>query len=123
MPEGGGAKDVDTELSAHRELEEEIGIRAGRLTKLGEWDLSNSVTDERAVAYIATDLTDGQLMPDPSEVLEVKKLPFKDLVDMVMKGDIRDSFTVLMVQTAFLKAQRGDLLAEIAEQIAPQSKR
>ena len=117
LPEGGGALDVDTRQSALRELEEETGLVASTLLPLGEWHVSNCVTDEKAVAYIATDLGQGTVAPDPGEVLELKRVKFTDILDMVVTGGITDAFTVLMVQTAYIKAGRGDLPDNIARHL------
>lgn len=120
LPEGGGPLAERPEDAAHRELEEETGIKAEKLTQIGTWHLSNSVTDEIAIAYIATGLSSGEFAPDPTEVLEIKRLPFAELLDLVISGEITDAFTVLMVQTAYIKAQRGLLPEEISRHIAPE---
>ncbi len=117
LPEGGGPLDVDTEETAIREMEEETGMVPGQLIPLGNWHTSNSVTDERAVAYIATGLTPGSHAPDPSEVLETKRIKFRDLLDRVMTGEITDAFTVLMVQTAYISASRGDLPENVSRHL------
>ncbi|MCI5043407.1 MAG: NUDIX hydrolase [Aquisalinus sp.] len=115
LPEGGGKLDVRPEETARRELEEETGLVPASLLPLGSWQTSNSVTDERAVAFIATGLTPGQTAPDPSEVLSLRRLKFSELLALVMQGEIADAFTVLMVQTALLKAQAGHLPDEISQ--------
>lgn len=119
LPEGGGPLDEAPEDAAFRELEEETGLKAEKLTQIGTWPLSNSVTDESAIAYIATGLSSGEFAPDPTEVLEIKRLPFGELLELVISGEITDAFTVLMVQTAYIKAQRGLLPEEISRHIVP----
>ncbi|NHK26987.1 NUDIX hydrolase [Parvularcula flava] len=119
LPEGGGPLDEEPEAAALRELEEETGLKAEKLTPIGSWQLSNSVTDEISFAYIATGLSSGEFAPDPTEVLEIKRLPFAELLDLVISGEITDAFTVLMVQTAYIRAQRGLLPPEISRHIVP----
>jgi 8-oxo-dGTP pyrophosphatase MutT (NUDIX family) len=114
LPEGGGPKDEAPEATAARELEEECGLIAQNFLPLGHWHTSNSVTDEEAFAFIATGLAPGKVAPDPSEVLEVRQLPFAELLNLVISGNITDAFTVMMVQTAYIKASRGLLPAEIS---------
>ncbi|MEO0983741.1 MAG: NUDIX hydrolase [Pseudomonadota bacterium] len=109
LPEGGGAKDVDPQVSAARELEEEAGVKADSWALLGTWPLSNSVTDEIAYGYVAWDTEAGAAAPEPSEELALKRMPFAELVDRCLKGDITDAFTVLMALTALERARRSDL--------------
>ncbi len=94
IPEGGGPLGVPVLESAQRELLEETGIRAGRWTPLLEMHLSNSVTDEFAVAYIAQELEFGLAEPEETEQLEVRRLPFTAAVDMVLQGEITDALSV-----------------------------
>ena len=114
LPEGGGAKDVDPQISAGRELEEETGFRAAHFMPLGKWQLSNSVTDEIAYGYLAWGLRAGTARPDPSEDLTVRRAPFSELVQMVRSGEISDAFTHLMVLSALDIARRGEAPEEIA---------
>lgn len=105
LPEGGGPKDEPPEAAARRELLEETGLRAANLVHFGQAHLSNSVTDERAHYYLAWDLTPGPPAPEGDEVLAHRRIPFGQLVRECLDGTITDSLTILMVQTAILKAQ------------------
>ena len=75
IPEGGGVLGVDPKASAVRELREETGLIAKKWQKLVECDLSNSVSDERAIAFLAWDLTEGVASPEPTEELVIRRLP------------------------------------------------
>ncbi|WP_428410139.1 NUDIX domain-containing protein [Hyphococcus sp.] len=114
LPEGGGKRDVDPLISAQRELAEETGLSAKEWAPLCGFDISNSVTDERAVCFLAWDLSEGAAAPEPSEALTVKKVSFKDLLEMVMSGEVTDSLTIVMALTAYAKALRGELPAPIS---------
>ena len=114
LPEGGGKMTVDPLQSAQRELAEETGLTARAWAPLCEFDISNSVTDERAVCFLAWDLAAGEAAPEPSEALTVKQVFFKDLLEMVMSGEITDSLTIVMALTAWAKALRGELPAPIS---------
>lgn len=92
--EGGGALDVDPKVSAQRELLEETGIKAQKFELIQEMDLSNSATDEHALIYVARDLSFHEPDPDETEKLEVRKLPFEEVYQMVLKGKITDSLSV-----------------------------
>jgi len=94
FPEGGGKLDVDPLDSAKRELLEETGLIAGRWSKLIEMHLSNSVSDEFSIIYVAEDLTQGTAEPEETEQLQIKRLPIKEAIEMVLCGEITDSMSV-----------------------------
>lgn len=113
LPEGGGPKAEDPLDAAKRELAEETGLRAENWQALGRWDVSNSVSDEKAIGYLAWGLREGEAQPEPSEALTVKRVSFPDLVGMCLDGEITDAFTHLMVFAALERARRGELPEEI----------
>lgn len=100
IPEGGGEKEIDPIISAKRELMEECGILAGKWELIQELQTSNAATDEYAYLFIARDLTFTQSQPDENEQLQVKKLPFEELYQMVLKGEITDAMSVAAVLRA-----------------------
>ena len=96
IPAGGSPSSEDNAVTARRELAEETGLRCGKLTTLFDGvRLYNSVTDETAVAYVATDLSPGDAAPEDTEDLQLRRLPVDDAIEMVLRGEINDSFTVL----------------------------
>jgi 8-oxo-dGTP pyrophosphatase MutT (NUDIX family) len=100
IPEGGCAPGEEPLEAAKRELREETGLEARIWTPCLEMDLSNSVTDERSISFIARGLSFGEAEPDETEQLAVRKLPFEEVVEMVMRGEIRDSLSVATVLKA-----------------------
>jgi 8-oxo-dGTP pyrophosphatase MutT (NUDIX family) len=94
IPEGGGPLGIDPLDSAKRELKEETGLQAKTWEKLFEMDLSNSVTDERAIVYLATDLQQGEPDPEETEELTVSKIHLNEAYQMVLDGKITDSITI-----------------------------
>lgn len=109
LPEGGGALDIDPLASAQRELAEETGYRARSWLKIADFDLSNSVTDEKSACYLAFDLEAGVADPDGDESLAHDRVRFSRLHEMVLSGDIRDSLTIIMVLKARALALAGRL--------------
>jgi len=97
IPEGGCPIGTDPLKSAKRELVEETGITAKMYERIATLFLSNSVTDEKAIVYLATDLTMGESEPEPTENITVKKLPFKEAFNMVMAGEIQDAISVAAI--------------------------
>lgn len=117
LPEGGGALSQDPLVSAQRELAEETGFRAGQWHELIGFDVSNSVTDERAICFLAWELEAGPAAPEPSEALAHRRVRFGDLLAMCLDGEVRDSLTVIMALTAEARARRGDLPGAIAARL------
>jgi ADP-ribose pyrophosphatase len=97
MPEGGGPLDTDPLDSAKRELLEETGLKAQSWTEIQRLHLSNSVSDELSIIYLAQDLQQFEAEPEDTEQLIIHKLPFEDVYHMVCKGEITDSMTVAAV--------------------------
>lgn len=95
IPEGGGPLADDPAEAARRELAEEVGLEAGHLELLVECELSNSVTDEFGLIYVATDLLPCATDRDDTEVLELRRLPVDDAIAMVMTGEIIDALSVM----------------------------
>jgi 8-oxo-dGTP pyrophosphatase MutT (NUDIX family) len=102
IPEGGVPMAEDPLEGARRELREETGVTAATWHELGRMDLSNSVTDERAVMFLATDLTLGPAALDPTEVLEVRWVAFDEALAMCLDGRITDAISVAAIQRVAL---------------------
>lgn len=109
MPEGGAEPGENALECAKRELAEETGLSARRWTQILEMDLSNSLTDERAVIFLATDLQPGEASPEPTEVLRRRVAPFAEVLARVADGRIRDAMTVAAVLRAHHMAVTGVL--------------
>lgn len=97
IPEGGAPAGTDPLESARRELLEETGLRARIWTPLLELHTSNSVTNEYGVAYVAQDLEQGEAQPEETEQLHIRRLPFSEVVDMVLSGEITDALSMIAI--------------------------
>ena len=97
VPEGGCSIESgeSTLEAAKRELLEETGLIATQWTEIGEVYLSNSVSDERAVMYLAQNLSQHQACPEETEQLKIRKLPLKEAIEMAQNGEITDALSVL----------------------------
>jgi 8-oxo-dGTP pyrophosphatase MutT (NUDIX family) len=97
VPEGGCSIESGESIleAAKRELLEETGLVALKWTELGEVYLSNSVSDEKAVMYLAQNLSQHQACPEETEQLKIRKLPLKEAIEMAQNGGITDALSVL----------------------------
>jgi 8-oxo-dGTP pyrophosphatase MutT (NUDIX family) len=112
IPEGGGRMDEDPLEAAKRELKEETGLFATEWKQILAMHLSNSVCDEAAVIYLATNLSIGNAAPEETEELLLKKLPFDEAVRMVEAGQITDAMSVAAIQKVRLMIIQGQLNKE-----------
>jgi len=94
IPMGGVPVGTDPLAGAQRELKEETGLTAERWQPILNVHLSNSITDEAGIVYVAEDLTHGEPEFDDTEQIEIKRLPFDDVVRMVNDGEITDALSV-----------------------------
>ena len=97
MPTGAMRPGESEEAAAQRELAEEAGYQAERLTKLASFATSKSVVDETAHLYLAEGLRPAAHEPDPTEFIEVRTFPFDEVLRMVERSEIVDAMTVVAV--------------------------
>jgi 8-oxo-dGDP phosphatase len=115
LPEGGGPIGVDPLESAKRELREEAGLVAADWRQVLRFQLSNSITDERGFGFIATGLSAAEIEPDPTEVLQIARAPFREALDMAVSGEMTDAMTVAMLLRAYHMATEGELPDALAK--------
>jgi len=95
MPTGGVHASEAIEAAAQRELGEETGHQAGRLTLLSTYHTSKSVMDETAHLFLGENLVKLELHPDETEFIEVRQFSFEQALKMVLANEILDSMTVI----------------------------
>ncbi len=103
IPEGGCPEGEDPLEAARRELEEETGLRARVWTKMGEAHLSNSVSDELAVWFLAEGLEKGERRPEGTERLQVRRVSLAEAEEMLDAGLITDALSVIAIQQLLLR--------------------
>ncbi len=106
IPEGGEPVSADPLEGAKRELAEETGLHAKNWQVLLTMHLSNSVSDEKAIVYLATGLTQHLSSPEETEQLVVRKLPLEEAYQLAEEGVITDSMSVAaIIKTKLLFAE------------------
>jgi ADP-ribose pyrophosphatase len=100
-----GGLDGDTpEACARRELEEETGWIAGKLTKLGTFSTSNGISNERGHLFVGTGLSDtGTMRREATEQIELEFLPFERAVELAFSGGVGDAPSALALILAHRK--------------------
>ena len=112
IPEGGVPAGETALEGARRELLEETGVEAADWRELARLHLSNSVSDEVAVLFVATGLTHGIAAPEGTEALEVRWLPYEEVLAMTLDGRIMDAMTVVAVERLALLRAMADPIGQ-----------
>jgi 8-oxo-dGTP pyrophosphatase MutT (NUDIX family) len=107
IPEGGSPAGESPEETAIRELREETGLTAGKLELIATAHLSNSVCDELAFIYRATELAHGPAMPEGTEELHAKRVPWDEAWAMLRRGEITDSMSVIALLNEAVRRLEG----------------
>ncbi|MEG0952563.1 MAG: NUDIX hydrolase [Niameybacter sp.] len=95
IPAGKLEKGEDPLTCATRELEEEVGFKAGKMTKICSMYTAVGLSDERLHLYMAQDLQVGQQHLDEDEYIEVVTYPIQEAIHMIFTGEICDSKTIV----------------------------
>lgn len=88
------------EASAYREVQEEVGMAAGTLQRLGEFFMVPGYSTEKLVAFLATGLSESVLPADDDEFLEREAVPVKEVYERIARGEIQDGKTLAVLLLA-----------------------
>jgi 8-oxo-dGTP pyrophosphatase MutT (NUDIX family) len=105
LPMGGAPRDEDPLDAAKRELAEETGLRANGWQELMRLHTSNSITNEQAIVYLATDLAAGELALEETEDISTRRLHIEAAIEMAVNGEITDAISVAALLRAALMRQ------------------
>jgi len=94
LPAGAQEEDEAPEISAQREIREEIGMAARELRELGGFYLAPGYSTEFLRIYLARDLYEAPLDPDEEEMIEIEKLPVGQAYDLAESGQVSDAKTL-----------------------------
>lgn len=103
IPAGTLNENEAPEIGATREVEEEIGVRAGKIEKLTEFYVSPGFLTEKMHLFLATDFTETKQNLDEDEFLSIEKFSFEQIFEMIKNGEIEDAKTMIGVILAGAK--------------------
>jgi ADP-ribose pyrophosphatase len=85
------------EVTAHRELAEEIGMRAGRLERLAEFYNSPGFCDEHSFVFMARDLEPcgNSLQGVEEQHLTVEHIALSDVPRLIASGELVDAKSII----------------------------
>lgn len=98
IPEGGCPLNENPLDAAKRELLEETGFVAEDWKQILTLHLSNSVTDEFSIIYIARNLKQFKAQPEETELLQIKKIKIEETFKMIENNEITDAVSVAALQ-------------------------
>lgn len=90
-----------------REIEEETGLRARSIVRLGEMVPAPAYTDERIWLYEARDVEKGTMNLGHGEEIEVHDFDFDEAMAMILRGEIIDAKTIAGLHLASARRVRG----------------
>lgn len=108
VPAGTLNEGEDPEAGALREVEEEIGWRAGKIERLSEFYVSPGFLTEKMFLFLATDLNETAQNLDEDEFVEIVRIPLSKSIEMARNGEIEDAKTIVGVILA--AARMGHVL-------------
>ena len=98
----------DPVQAAEREMQEELGVKAKTLQRVGEFYASPGFCTEMFTLFLATGLEKSSLPQDEDENVSVIELALSDIPKMIREGKIRDSKTFAAL--SWLMAKEGILI-------------
>jgi len=108
VPAGKLSPGEDPAACAHRELEEEAGVRAASLRELGSIFVSPGFCDERIWLFLATDLATSEQRLEADEVLAVERMPLAEAERRALSGEIVDAKSTVAILRAAALLRRRD---------------
>lgn len=109
LPAGKLEAGESPEVCARRELEEEVGVIAGRFEPLSNFYTTPGFCSERLWVFLATELRETAHRHEEDELIEIVRLPLARALSMITNGEIEDAKTIIGL---LLAAQRLGVTAE-----------
>ncbi len=100
LPAGKIEMNEDPQITAERELREEIGMAASEMIHLGNFYMSPGYSSEYMYCYLARGLFHAPLAPDADEFLHLVKLPLSEVRRLMKERLIVDGKTLAVLMLA-----------------------
>jgi ADP-ribose pyrophosphatase len=100
IPAGTCESDEDADATANRELEEEIGYRAEKLTRMFSQYLAPGYSSEVLHAYLGEDLVESRKPGDEDEAIEIVPVKIEDIERLILEGEIKDAKSIAALLVA-----------------------
>jgi ADP-ribose pyrophosphatase len=94
LPAGTLDEGEDPKDCAQRELQEEIGYKAGKIERIGGFYSAPGFCSEYLTLFLAQDLEPSQLQPDAHEDIEIVRYTLDEAVELIKNGMISDAKTI-----------------------------
>ena len=91
LPKGRIDEGFDDKETANKELQEEIGFKANKLTKLGILTIAPGYLNQKTHVFLAQDLVESKLQGDEPEELETLEHPLNDFESLIDEGKLTEA--------------------------------
>jgi 8-oxo-dGTP pyrophosphatase MutT (NUDIX family) len=108
LPSGRIEKDEEILVGAKRELEEETALVSGKWKKLGSFDESNGIADNKGNVFIAENvrkIENPRKDPLDKDMFEIEKYSIDEILAMIKENKIDDSPTIVAFSLAFFQGE------------------
>lgn len=94
--------DEPVEVTAHRELEEEVGMKAGSMVQLAEFYNSPGFCDEHSFLFLATDLTPcaTDFQGHEEQYMTIERVPLDGVPALIAGGELTDGKSIIALLMA-----------------------
>jgi ADP-ribose pyrophosphatase len=108
LPAGVMDPGEEPEVTARRELREEIGKDCGQLIRLGGFFMAAGYSSEYMYVFLALNLVDSPLDHDDDEFLTTVVLPLSEVMEMAQDGRLEDgkSLSTLLLARRELETRK-----------------